>query len=206
MSLPLEIARDNLSVRNENGLFINTNYFREEALHFMQHGYYCPDPVGTRSHAEYWQEQFRRCKEGYSVGGVKITGAHYGYMNFAQIKMIKDSHKLKPGEMSRKEREEIKKTVSFPSFWDGDYNYFWCLDIARNGIDVQDYENLRLHTRIHPDFLDGQRHMLVGKARRKGYSYKNGWLAADIYNTIPDSYTMIGAFDKKYLLQKPPYR
>ena len=124
MSLPLEIARDNLSVRNENGLFINTNYFREEALHFMQHGYYCPDPVGTRSHAEYWQEQFRRCKEGYSVGGVKITGAHYGYMNFAQIKMIKDSHKLKPGEMSRKEREEIKKTVSFPSFWDGDYNYF----------------------------------------------------------------------------------
>jgi hypothetical protein len=41
--------------------------------------------------------------------------------------------------------------------------------------------------------------MIVGKSRRKGYSFKNAAICTNIYNTIRKSLTLIGAFDKKFL-------
>lgn len=37
----------------------------------------------------WWTEQWRRCINGYEVGGVKITGIHYFYLNFWKIKSKK---------------------------------------------------------------------------------------------------------------------
>jgi len=65
------------SVRNSEGLWVNTQGFREEANHFTKYGYYCPDPWGSQPWMEYWQEQLRRCKEGYSSGGAFVTGTAY---------------------------------------------------------------------------------------------------------------------------------
>ena len=201
------------AIRNPDGIFVNTQCFREEGLHFLKHGYYCPDPRGSYGWRDYWEEQLKRCKEGYTSGGVRINGHHYFYMNFAPIQVVKI---LSEG-VGKKER-------SMPEFWDGDYNYFWTLDIARYGIEIvnklsteerthiktlpslekalrlkQELEKLQLSITIEPDYLSGGWHVIVGKARRKGYSYKNGAICANIYNTIPDSLTIIGAFDKKYL-------
>lgn len=176
------------AVRNPQGLWINTNLFSEEAIHFKKHGYYCADPRLSPSWREYWDEQLRRCKEGYIIGGVRITGHHYNYLNFSQIKRTK----LIKGNVGN-------KVVDFPDFWDGDYNYFHCLEIARNGCTLEEYEKLKLEVKIRLEFLIGGLHMIVGKARRKGYSYKNGAICANIYNTIPNSTTLIGAFLKEYL-------
>lgn len=176
------------AVRNPQGLWINTALFSEEAIHFKKHGYYCADPRLSPSWREYWDEQLRRCKEGYIIGGVRITGHHYNYLNFTQIKRTK----VLKGNIAN-------KVVDFPDFWDGDYNYFHCLEIARNGCTLEEYKELQLSVIIRPEFLVGGYHMIVGKARRKGYSYKNGSICANIYNTIPNSTTLIGAFLKEYL-------
>jgi len=201
------------AVRNPDGIFVNTQCFREEAMHFMKHKYYCPDPFGSPGWKDYWDEQLKRCREGYSTGGARITGHHYHYLNFSPIQVaVQISKKV------------AKKKNTMPHFWDGDYNYFWTLDIARYGIlDVgittqeqndevyslpteeqakelkRIYNSLGLEVRVQPDYLTGGYHVIVGKARRKGYSYKNGAICANIYNTVPDSLTIIGAFDKKYL-------
>jgi hypothetical protein len=73
-------------IRDPNtGKWINSKVFCEEGIKFMKNGYYCPEPIGSPSYKEYWDEQLRRCKEGYEVAGHKITGHHYEYLNFTQI-------------------------------------------------------------------------------------------------------------------------
>lgn len=46
---------------------------------------------------------------------------------------------------------------------------------------------------------DGGHHMAVAKKRRGGFSYKNGWIAANRYDRVPNRVTLICSFDKKYL-------
>lgn len=151
---------------------VNTQEFRRDALRFQKTGKYTNAIPGTRDYKEYWDEQLKRCTEGYSVGGMHITGDHYGYLNFAQIKLTSESE-----EKVAKRKSSASKIITFPDFWDGDYEYFNAVKKAR----------------------DAGKHMLVCKARRKGYSYKNGFIVANRYNTVPNSVSLIGAYDKKYL-------
>lgn len=182
---------NNEFVRNPQGIWINTNPFRQEALNFTKNGFYCADPAGSPAYMDYWTEQLRRCKEGYTVGGVTITGHHYNYLNFSRIMV---AEKIK-GNVA-------KKVEKFPDFWDGDYNFFWAKEIARNGMSVEEYNALQLHVTIPHEYLNGGYHMVVGKSRRKGYSFKNAAICANNYNTTRNSLSLIGAFDKKYLYPK----
>ena len=168
-------------------MLANTHEFSRAGKHFLEHGFYCGDPQGSAAYFEYWAEELRRCTDGYSVGDVSITGHHYFYLNYVQIKLTDKGN---------------KKIVSFPNFWDGDYEYFWLQEIARNGIDPVDYKRLNLSTFVDKAHMDGSRHLIVGKARRKGFSYKNAALVTNTFNTERNSYTLLCAFDKKYLYPK----
>src|SRR5678815_4619280 len=107
----------------------NSSIFGKEGRKFTQQGYYTADVKGSTAWKEYWDEQLRRCQEGYMVGGWKITGHHYEYLNFTQIKAVP------PDNATEAERKTIaKKKPKNPDFWDGDYDYYWCLEIARNGV------------------------------------------------------------------------
>lgn len=176
-------------VRNPEGIWVNTKPFVQEGLNFMKNGYYCPDPPGSPAFMEYWKEQSRRCIEGYTVGGASITGHHYNYLNFCPIMAVA---KGASGRVA-------KKVVKMPDFWDGDYNYFWTKEIARNGMSQKAVNGLGLYVTIDPGYLKGGYHMIVGKSRRKGYSFKNAAICANNYNQIRNSLSLIGAFDKKYL-------
>lgn len=182
------------SVRNRDGYWINTNVFREEALHFKKYGYYTPDVKNSPAWIEYWEEQLRRTLEGHTVGGAHITGDHYFYLNFSQIT------KVKKGEDPNSKK--AKKITDFPDFWDGDYNYFHSINIAREGISLEDFKALNLEYKIEPQFLTGARHMIVGKSRRKGYSFKNSAICTNLYNNTRNSLSLICASDKKYLYPK----
>lgn len=227
------------------GKWIDSSVFRQQALNFKQSGSFCPAPEGSPDWLAYWTEQLRRCKEGYEVDGHKITGHHYFYLNFTQIEIVKES---KDGSAV------ATKVHECPDFWDGDYDYFWSLEIAKNGLftdaslvpstqeeriayrteqfilrniqrnaedegirnykDTLEYKEakhrrdlisievlrrLGLRVKPHLDYVDGGYHMIVGKSRRKGYSYKDGAICANIYNTVRNCQVIIGAFDKKFL-------
>jgi hypothetical protein len=168
-------------------MLVNTTEFSRSAKHFLEHGFYCGDPEGSAAYYEYWAEELRRCKNGHTIGDVTITGHHYFYLNYVQIKLTDKGN---------------RKILSFPNFWDGDYEYFWLQEIARNGIDPVKYEKLNLTTVVNQAHMDGGRHLIVGKARRKGFSYKNAALVTNTFNTEKNSYTLLCAFDKKYLYPK----
>lgn len=99
--------------------FLNTDLFCEAAITFTKTGKYCDYPEGTKPYDEYWDEQERRCKEGYTVGGIRITGEHYFYCNFTRIK-------IKTGEGKQSRMYE-----GFPRFLDMDYYYYHELEQAK---------------------------------------------------------------------------
>jgi len=179
-------------------MFVNTELFRTEAKHFLKYGYYCPDPAGSLPWMDYWNEQNIRIREGYSVGGVKITGHHYSYLNFGQIRLTQTENE--ESLIAKNRVKTGRKILTFPDFWDGDYDYFWNFEICRFGMAEDKVKALNLINT--PTLLDGGHHLLIAKSRRKGFSYKNGKICANTYNTIRNSTTLIGAFEKKYLYPK----
>ena len=236
-------------IRDESGKWINSKIFREEALKFQKNKTYTAAPYGTPDWMEYWETQLDRCIKGYSVfeeDGTehKITGHHYFYLNFTQIQIVKFE--------DDDESAAAEKISQNPDFWDGDYDYFWSLEIARYGLCTKNsqvpstpeerkewnhlnkelkkikksnynykkdetYKKLKeqrdtisnnilnrlgLRVKPHLDYLDGGYHMIVGKSRRKGYSYKDGAICANVYNTIRKAQVIIGAFEKKFLYPK----
>lgn len=207
------------SIRTPEGKWLRSDVFRQEAIKFMKNGYYCPEPDGSPAFIEYWTEQLNRCIYGYEVGGHKITGDHYQYLNYCQIQVV----------IQTKGSKVSRKITKNPDFWDGDYDYYWAVEIAKNGVAnadsllttqeqrdeldllseeeqkeawVEIVKDLNMRCIPHPDYLDGGHHFIVGKSRRKGYSYKNAAKCANRYNTIKKSLTLIGAFDKAYLYPK----
>jgi hypothetical protein len=172
-------------------MFINSIAFSVEAQRFLKTGTYCDEPKKSPAFIAYWQEQLERCKNGYSIGETKITGDHYFYLNFCQIKHI--------GNTKQKNRKVGDKKFYFPKFWDGDYNYFWVKHIAKNGISEEEYKKLNLSVKIKLEHLSGGKHLILAKARRKGFSYKTAAIIANKYNTERGALSLIGAFDKKYL-------
>ena len=199
------------SIRNPDGIWINTEVFREEARKFQKYGTYCLDPWGSPDWYSYWQEQRNRIINGYTSGGVKITGDHYFYLNFCPILKVEDTTAKKSA-----------KITDFPDFWDGDYNYFWAREIAFNGVvdglgvqtefvetcrfhaktmpEVEAHKKaleklfagLQLEVKIEADYLTGGYNLIVGKSRRKGYSYKNAAIAVKNYLCYPKALTIFG--------------
>lgn len=158
-----------------NKKIVNSNKFREAAITFQETGKYCNFAPSTSEYFSYWDEQKRRCLEGYTAeDGDWISGYNYFYLNFCPInrsvnKNIKDRH--------GKDKIVTVQEVAFPDFWDYDYFYFQT---------IQDAE-------------ESGKHLCVLKSRRKGYSYKGGSMLCRNYYLIPNSKSYVYASNKQYL-------
>lgn len=117
----------------------------------------------------FWREERRRRKEGYSVGGVRITGHHYNFLNFTQM-----DRSIRP---DGKESKVAAKEMDFPDMWDGHFEMYHAKEEAKK---------LGLH-------------FLGGKSRTKGFSYVGGADAANTVELNRNKTVILGAFDKAYL-------
>jgi hypothetical protein len=189
---------DNGLYQFEDISFVNTSEFTKAAQTFKKHGFYIdPRIEGTREYNEFWDIEEDRRKNGMTLPGkltidskgrskiqeVHITGEHYGFLNYARIFRTKDEestelkHIVKNSPLLKNARKVGKKDMDFPAFFDGQYHYFKAKEVARNnGL-----------------------HVLVMKSRRKGFSYMEGWDAADTINLDPYCTVLLVAHDLKYL-------
>jgi penicillin-binding protein-related factor A (putative recombinase) len=178
--------------------FVNTSEFTKAGQYFKKNGVYTKAPSGSREHKEFWDiEEDRRIngmtmpgkllidsKGRTSIQDIHITGEHYGFLNYARILRTVDpvdgnqlKHIVKDSSLLKNARKVGKKDMDFPAFFDGQYHYFKAKEVARdNGL-----------------------HMVVAKARRKGFSYMEGWDSADTVNLIPFCTVLLIAQDLKYL-------
>jgi len=181
------------TIRNTNGIWVNTEPFREAGNQFITTGRYTDALPGTLEFDRFWDQEFTRCIEGYEVSGAKITGKHYFYLNYCLI------NKVNLTDDNRGKRK-VSKGFLLPDFWDGDYEYFWFLEIAENGIDPLLLPKLHLNNKVL--WTEGGKSMIVGKARRRGFSYKNAATIAWEYTFVKKSLTLVAAYDKKYLFSE----
>ena len=177
-----------------NPKFINTLYFREAAIDYKKNGgRYTLAPMGSKEWYDFWEEQERRCLYGYKVGGVKISGRHYFYMNFTQLRKVDEKNKGK---------KVAYKDYDFPSFYEIDYDWFWYKEIAWHGCTKATLD--KLHLWRNPTSNDegdygGGKHLGCLKTRRAGFSYKEGADGVYNYNFIPGSKSYYFAAIEQYL-------
>lgn len=188
--------------------FINTQYFREAAIHYEKHGRYADGEPDTAEWEMYWDEEHKRVEEGYSVGGVSITGKHYLYLNYLPIKRIT---KVKDTQFGiHKKRETYAKRVgsrdlAFPDFWDEDFIIFHTWDIAKYGITEKELTKLEKVVRIPilktDDNLSGGHHHLWLKPRGVGASWKGAVIPIERQFFGKNNTTFILADQQQYLLK-----
>ena len=146
----------------------NSNKFRPAALAFIKTGQYTPYPKGTAEYYTFWDEEKRRCLDGYTADdGDWISGYNYFYLNYCPITRIVYNKVI-----DRKTQQEVFKPVSehtFPDFYDYDYFYFQAVDEAE----------------------ETGKHICLLKSRRKGFSFKGGAMACRNYYLIPNSKSYI---------------
>lgn len=185
--------------------FTNTRYFSEAAITFKRDGVYCKAPKGHADYKQYWKEQKRRCKEGYQVGDLRITGRHYFYLNFCPIKRavpkrgdgnaVFTENPLGPRD---KIRAMQPKELMFPGFWEVDYQWWWAKEIAMNGMYEDEVRTLQIEGLPIKDYLTGH-HLACLKTRRAGFSYKEAADGVWNYNFIPNSKSYYFASKDDYL-------
>ena len=154
----------------------NSDKFRQAAMFFKKNGCYTFAPPGTTDYIQYWDRETQRCIYGYvAPDGDEISGYNYFYLNYFPIlRLVKTKYKDRHGV----ERIRQIRTLEFADFYDYDYYYFNCIEDAEtNG-----------------------KHMIVLKARNKGYSFKGASMLVRNYTLIRESQNFALASDKGYLI------
>ncbi len=65
---------------------LNSDKFRQAAIHFQEHDHYISAPDGTTEWRGYWIEEAKRCLHGFTADdGDHVTGYFYFYLNYCQI-------------------------------------------------------------------------------------------------------------------------
>lgn len=183
-------------------MLVNTQYFREDALYYEKHGRYDDGVKGSTYCRDWWRERARRCLEGYSVGGLSISGYHYFYLNFYRIQVVKQLYRVVTKSKEKHSRKVGERKESFPDFWDVDFAFFKVFDIAENGITEEDYKTLQTFysdIRVHPNDRDGGRHMVYLKPRGVGASFKGSSMPLRNFCLIPKSRSFFIADHTDYL-------
>lgn len=155
----------------------NSDKFREAAIRFQKNGFYTAAPKGTSAYLEYWREERKKCLDGYTApDGDWISGYHYFYLNYCPILLIREKY---VEDRRGTKRKKIVRERDFPDFWDSDYDYYLAIDAAES---------------------EGK-HLVVLKARGKGYSFKGGSMLCRNYFLIPESKSYAVASEMEFLLK-----
>lgn len=183
-------------------MFVNTQYFREAAIHYEKYGRYADGDFQSWEWEDYWTREHDRVKNGYSVGGQKITGRHYLYLNYGRIMLNEVKDKNTEGYTKRK-KQKADRIEFFPSFWDEDYALFWTWDIAENGISMTEMEKVNIPMTIPivmtEENLSGGKNHLWLKPRGVGASWKGSIIPIHRQFFGKDNNTFLVAHEEKYL-------
>lgn len=110
-------------------IMTNADYFRQPALHFLKHGCYTflkPNSNPNSEYRKFWDEEIRRCYEGYirEEDGAWISGYNYWFLNYQPMMVNK-----KTGKTNKAVRIE-----AFPFFNEGNaWRYYYLYNAREQG-------------------------------------------------------------------------
>ena len=163
--------------------FVNTHLFYEVADYYRRNKVFTRYKVDSIPHRQFRKrEQYRR-KHGFEapcllmpngeIRNVRITGAHYNFLNYTRIEQLDES------SVVIGVTDTASKTYDFPKFFDSQFWIFHIMEFAeRNGF-----------------------HLLIDKTRRGGFSYIMASDSTNAINNMPHKTVIHVANDSKYLTQ-----
>lgn len=107
-------------INDKQGLDFNPEWFTEARETYKRTGHYCQYRSKTKAYREFWNEEYRRCREGLTVNGYTITGDHYFFLNY---------YKLNNTASSKKAMSNVDK--DFPNFIVAQYEYLHYLELCK---------------------------------------------------------------------------
>lgn len=102
-----------------NTYFEHTDLFSPVAKTFLDTGKYCGEIFNSKKYNIFWQREKERCIEGFEnpVTKLWIPGKYYMFLNYKQMKVIRDEDK---------DKKSAKRVTAFPKFWP--IHYFFTHD------------------------------------------------------------------------------
>lgn len=106
-------------INKTQGLDFDPSWFTEVRETFKRTGHYCEYRSNTKAYADFWNEQYRRCRNGMTVNDYTITGDHYFFLNYYQLMDLSTS---KAGE---------GRIYDFPTFFVAQYEFFHYIELCK---------------------------------------------------------------------------
>lgn len=110
-------------------IMTNADYFRQPALHFLKHGCYTflkPNSNPNSEYRKFWDEEIRRCYEGYirEEDGAWISGYNYWFLNYQPMMVNKKVSKT----------NKAVRIEAFPFFNEGNaWRYYYLYNAREQG-------------------------------------------------------------------------
>lgn len=106
-------------ITKDKGLDFSPDWFTVARDTYLRTGKYTEYRFKSKPYNDFWKEEYRRCREGYTVNGYTVTGPNYYYLNYYQLPNI-DVEIAGSG-----------RTAIFPKFLVFQYEFFHYLEICR---------------------------------------------------------------------------
>lgn len=106
-------------INEKEGLDFNPDWFTQARDTYNRTGHYCQYPRNSKAYADFWTEEYKRCRDGYTVNGYTITGDHYFFLNYYQL-MNTQTSKAAEG-----------RAMDFPKFLVPQYEYLHYLELVK---------------------------------------------------------------------------
>lgn len=106
-------------VTETQGLDFDPSWFTEARDEKIKTGHYTSYYFGSKAYRDFWNEEYRRCRDGMTVNGYTIPGTYYYFLNYYQLPQTEVT---KLGTS----REDI-----FPEFYSAQYEFFHYFELCK---------------------------------------------------------------------------
>ena len=107
-------------INETQGLDFNPKWFTEARDTKIETGHYTSYYFGSKAYRDFWNEEYKRCREGYTVNGYTIPGTYYYFLNYYQLPSTETS-------VAGAGRKRI-----FPKFFVYQYEFFHYFELCRH--------------------------------------------------------------------------
>lgn len=107
-------------ITKDKGLDFDPTWFTEARDTFRRTGHYCGYRFKSKPYNDFWKEQYRRCRDGFTVKGYTITGDNYFFLNFYTLPVVDKNKKSGAGTRD-----------DFPTFFVSQYTFFHYYEMAK---------------------------------------------------------------------------
>ena len=106
-------------ITETEGLDFNPEWFLEARNAKIATGHYTSYYFGSKAYRDFWNEEYKRCREGMTVNGYTVPGTYYYFLNYYQLPQT-EVKKLGTS------RQDI-----YPEFYTAQYEFFHYFELCK---------------------------------------------------------------------------